>query len=61
VPTAIPGKPVGVADACAIAAVLFVEPEAGAVLDRLEGVSLAAPTLFAYELMWTPLAGQESG
>lgn len=40
---------VKVVDASAIAAVLFGEPEADAVVKRLAGVRLAAPTLLRYE------------
>jgi predicted nucleic acid-binding protein len=39
-----------VVDASALAAVAFQEPEAQATRDRLEGQSLAAPRLLAYEL-----------
>jgi predicted nucleic acid-binding protein len=39
-----------VVDASALAAVAFQEPEAQAMRDRLEGQSLAAPQLLAYEL-----------
>lgn len=39
-----------VVDASALAAVAFQEPEAQTMRDRLEGQSLAAPRLLAYEL-----------
>lgn len=39
-----------VVDASALAAVAFQEPEAQAMRDRLEGHSLVAPQLLAYEL-----------
>jgi predicted nucleic acid-binding protein len=39
-----------VADASALAAVLFAEPEAERVASSLEGHSLAAPTLLPFEL-----------
>jgi len=48
--------PVVVVDASALAAVVFLEPEAGAVLARLEGRQLVAPTLLAYELTNTALS-----
>jgi len=41
---------VKVVDASALAALLFGEPEAEAVADRLEGSSLFAPTLLGYEI-----------
>lgn len=42
--------PIVVVDASALAAVAFQEPEAQTMRDRLEGQSLAAPRLLAYEL-----------
>jgi len=39
-----------VVDACAIAAVLFGEPDADEVAQRIEGEQLSAPTLLWYEL-----------
>jgi predicted nucleic acid-binding protein len=39
-----------VVDASALAAILFGEPEAEAVAERLAGARLAAPTLLDYEL-----------
>jgi len=39
-----------VVDACAIAAVLFGEPDAEKVVERTEGTQLAAPTLLWYEV-----------
>ena len=48
--------PVVVVDASALAAVAFLEPEAGAVLARLENRQLVAPTLLAYELTNTALS-----
>jgi len=39
-----------VVDACAVAAVLFGEPDAEEVVERIEGTPLAAPTLLWYEL-----------
>jgi len=39
-----------VVDASAIAALLFVEPEADAVAERLREADLSAPQLLAYEL-----------
>jgi predicted nucleic acid-binding protein len=39
-----------VVDASAVAAILFGEPEAAAVAERLEGARLAAPSLLAFEL-----------
>lgn len=41
---------VKVVDASAVAALLFGEPEAGAVAERLEGAQLLAPALLAFEL-----------
>lgn len=42
--------PVKVIDASALAAVLFGEPEAQAVVDRLQGCILTAPLLLSFEL-----------
>ena len=42
--------PVVVADASAIAALVFVETEADAVASRLGSADLAAPTLLSYEI-----------
>jgi predicted nucleic acid-binding protein len=42
--------PVKVVDASALAAILFAEPEADQVADRLEGASLAAPALLDFEI-----------
>jgi predicted nucleic acid-binding protein len=42
--------PVKVVDASALAAVLFAEPEADAVVRRLDDAALAAPRLLAFEL-----------
>jgi predicted nucleic acid-binding protein len=42
--------PVKVVDASAVAALLFGEPEAETVADRLDSVRLAAPALLDYEL-----------
>jgi len=39
-----------VVDACAVAAVLFGEPDAEGVVERIEGVQLVAPSLLWYEL-----------
>jgi predicted nucleic acid-binding protein len=39
-----------VVDASALAAILFAEPEADAIAERLTGVRLAAPSLLHYEL-----------
>jgi predicted nucleic acid-binding protein len=39
-----------VVDASALAAIVFHEPDAEAVARRLEGVSIAAPTLLKFEL-----------
>jgi predicted nucleic acid-binding protein len=39
-----------VVDASAVAALLFVEPEADEIADRLRGADLAAPQLLAYEV-----------
>ncbi len=39
-----------VADASAIAAVVFVEDDADAVAERMEGADLVAPTLLPYEV-----------
>jgi predicted nucleic acid-binding protein len=39
-----------VVDASALAAILFAEPEAEAMADRLMGARLAAPSLLDYEL-----------
>jgi predicted nucleic acid-binding protein len=39
-----------VVDASALAAILFAEPEADAVAERLTGVRLLAPSLLDYEL-----------
>lgn len=39
-----------VVDASALAALIFAEPEADAVVMRLEGARLAAPSLLDYEL-----------
>lgn len=44
-----------IVDASALAAVLFDEPEAAAVLQRLRGHALHAPTLIDYELASTAL------
>ena len=41
---------VKVVDASAVAALLFGEPEAAAVADRLRGFELAAPTLLPFEI-----------
>ena len=41
---------VKVVDASALAALLFDEPEAGAVADRLEDGSLVAPALLSFEI-----------
>lgn len=41
---------VKVVDASALAAILFAEPEAEAVAERLTGVRLVAPSLLDYEL-----------
>lgn len=41
---------VKVVDASALAALLFGEPEAEAIADRLEGARLAAPALLDFEL-----------
>jgi predicted nucleic acid-binding protein len=41
---------VKVVDASALAAVVFAEPEAEAIAERLTGVRLAAPSLLDYEL-----------
>jgi predicted nucleic acid-binding protein len=41
---------VKVIDASALGAVLFNEPDAGKVTDRLEAAMLAAPTLLPYEI-----------
>lgn len=43
----MPGK---VVDASAVAALIFVEPEADDVARQLEGFDLAAPTLLPYEI-----------
>jgi predicted nucleic acid-binding protein len=37
-------------DASAIAAILFVEPEADSLAERIEGSELASPTLLPYEI-----------
>ena len=42
---------VKVVDASAVAAVLFSEPEAGAVGPRIAGAKLVAPTVLEYELL----------
>ena len=42
--------PIVVADASAIAALVFVETEADAVANRLESTDLAAPTVLSYEI-----------
>jgi len=42
--------PVEVVDASAVAVLLFGEPEAAAVAERLRGCDLAAPTLLPYEI-----------
>ena len=39
-----------VVDASALAAILFAEPEAEAIAERLKGARLAAPSLLEYEL-----------
>lgn len=39
-----------VVDASALAALIFAEPEADAIVARLEGARLAAPSLLDYEL-----------
>lgn len=39
-----------VVDASALAALLFAEPEAEAIAERLEGVRLAAPALLEFEV-----------
>jgi predicted nucleic acid-binding protein len=39
-----------VVDASAVAAILFAEPEAEAIVERLTGAQLAAPSLLDYEL-----------
>lgn len=39
-----------VVDASALAAILFAEPEADAIAERLTGARLAAPSLLDYEL-----------
>lgn len=39
-----------VVDASALAALLFAEPEAEAIAERLEGAQLAAPSLLDFEL-----------
>ena len=39
-----------VVDASALAALLFAEPEAEVIAERLEGVRLAAPSLLEFEL-----------
>jgi predicted nucleic acid-binding protein len=41
---------VKVVDASAVAAILFAEPEAEAIVERLTGAHLAAPSLLDYEL-----------
>ncbi len=41
---------VKVVDASALAALLFAEPEAEAIAQRLEGARLAAPSLLGFEL-----------
>ena len=41
---------VKVVDASALAALLFGEPEAGAIAGRLDGARLVAPALLAFEL-----------
>lgn len=41
---------VKVVDASALAALLFAEPEAEAIADRLKGARLAAPALLEFEL-----------
>lgn len=46
-PTVMPTK---VVDASALAALLFGEPEAEAIASALEGATLIAPALLAYEL-----------
>jgi predicted nucleic acid-binding protein len=42
--------PIVVADASAIAAIVFVEAEADAVVEMLGSADLAAPTLLSYEI-----------
>jgi predicted nucleic acid-binding protein len=42
---------VKVVDASAVAAVLFLEPEAGTVRPRIAGAKLVAPTILEYELV----------
>jgi predicted nucleic acid-binding protein len=49
-----------VVDASAIAAVAFVEPQAAAVAQRLNGHRLLAPTLFRYEIASTALRKMRS-
>ena len=44
-----------VVDASALAAVIFQEPEADAVCERLDGALLYAPTLLTFELASTAL------
>ncbi len=39
-----------VVDACAVAAILFAEPDADEVVKRIDGVQLVAPSLLWYEL-----------
>ena len=41
---------VKVVDASALAALLFDEPEAGAIADRLEDANLVAPALLGFEI-----------
>lgn len=41
---------VNVVDASAVAALLFGEPEAAAVAERLRGCDLAAPALLPFEI-----------
>ena len=41
---------VKVVDASALAALLFAEPEAEAIAERLEGARMAAPSLLGFEL-----------
>jgi len=42
--------PVEVVDASAVAAILFGEPEAEKVAERMEGADLVAPTLLPFEI-----------
>jgi predicted nucleic acid-binding protein len=49
-PTKQPPSAVRVVDTSAVAALLFSEPRADEVVDRLSGGELVAPNLFRYEL-----------